>query len=438
MSGSLGPARSWPAPERLGAFDEAARRFVPSGPRPPLGAEGVRFLLEELRRAEARADASAGAARVGVSASFMEAAGAFLAVLLIDAHGGQHAARRGQHRVLVGRGGSVDPFAIVEGVLDADAPAQALATSLRRAEDEAADRSAPARAVAAFLDGLARIGFDPERVVVARFDRVLELDLPGGRVEVDLERLVPLADDPAALERGATRVLGLLPGVRLEHAPRALHWEEAAPRLVPRILGPASKVPRDELYLRPLPFAPEGTLGLGLQLHYPGRARFLRADEVADLGEERSLLRAGANLAASTVGARLTELIPGLWAARSAEGVAASWVLLPSFGARLRALLGSAVQVAVPHRDLLLAASADVSELGPIAAREAAKAPHAISPQPFALGEAPLDVGLVSTPQGLGNQRSLPPAPRPAAPFERETETVAAAVRPPGVARKKR
>lgn len=405
----------WPSPERLGPFLAAARRLVPPGQRPPLGADGVRYLLEEVRRVRARQRdedtpgfVPAGEGGPDTAARFVESAGAYLAVLLIEAHDGRHAARRGQHRVLIGEGGSVDPFAVATTLLESETPARALAAALRDAEDEAAGLTSESRVVIAFLAELTRAGLEPRKVVRARCDRWLELDLELGRVEVDLQRLLPLADDGAALRRGAARVVGLLPGVKMSPGERELRWEDAAPRLLPRLIGPASKLPVDEVYARALPLGEE--LRMGLQLHYPGRARFLRADEVGALGEERSLLRAGANLAATLAGARFTEIMPGLWAARSGDGVAAAWVLLPSFGARLRSLLGAEVHVAVPHRDLVLASSADVPELGPLAEREAAKAPHAISGRPFALASAPLDVGLVATPSGLRSRSSLPPA----------------------------
>ena len=135
-------------------------------------------------------------------------------------------------------------------------------------------------------------------------------------------------------------------------------------------------------------------LYLALLLDYAGRSRFLRSDEVKgwSLEEEEIIKRAVNNLAARSGSARFTKerhaeatIVVG----QSRDGWDASRLVLPGLYEVLAEQLQPPFVVSAPHRDELLACSGgdpvSIAALRKRASDNAARAPHAVSPEVFHL-----------------------------------------------------
>lgn len=355
--------------ERAGPFAGAAQRM---GAAPPRGPAGVRALVAAL---DAFLDDEA-----ADEDAFLARAGAYFACLLVDALGGTHVAARDGHRVQLGTHALFDPFSVIDDAIEAglagEEPAEVIAAALLRAEADARDEGAEARAQRALL---AALGARPARRVVRGIGWAAQLD---DGSELALERLAPLVDDDAALARGAASLVALLPG----GSPTALGWKEAAPRLRPRLVGGAF-VTELGAKAEALAFAPLAPgLYVAHQLAYDGRARFVRQAEwtrwesAAGAGAVRT--QALANLA---LRAPVWVLEHGLLHARTGDGLDGTRLLLPGLAAQIRAQLGAGPHLlAAPHRDLLLAAPPSAREsLAAHAGDAFARAPHGISPRVY-------------------------------------------------------
>ncbi len=377
--------------DACGALVDASKRLA--GPPFPRGSDGVRALAGLLA-----AQADDERAEEPSDRAFIESAGALLGLLLVDHAGSGALSRRGDAvRVRVGLRGFVDPFAIIEGALDADRPRQALAAALTLAEAEARGDGPFARVLRAVEGRLAEVRTD--LAVRERFEALLVLE---DGTELDLRRIVDATRDQrlSAVEAAAQKLVSMIPGgpASADGESDAARWQEARDRVLPRLVpadftaGPGTPA----LALAPLALTsgePSG-IAVALVLPYSQRARYVRADEPA--AWERSPLevreRALANLAARSGKARFTRTdTPSgpLVVARTGDGLDAARLLLPGLLEVLAAELGAPCAVAVPHRDTLLACGAnDVLAVGALTARardDAARAPHRISDAVFVL-----------------------------------------------------
>ena len=169
-------------------------------------------------------------------------------------------------------------------------------------------------------------------------------------------------------------------------------WDEARAILLPRLVASA--------FVEELHGAHPASTGrifsrslcpgieLALVLAYEGRARYVRTDEVSawqDL-EDAVVAQAVENLASRSGRARFASVDTDhgrLVVARSGDGLDAARLLLPGLSSVLGSALPGPHAVAVPHRDTLLACSADdahaVAFLRQRAEDDAARAPHRIS-----------------------------------------------------------
>ena len=208
-----------------GRLVPAARDFLLSQP-PPLpekGASGMRWLAAQLEDFVDRDSDGVQDDR------FVEGAGALLGLLLIDHLGGRTHERDGCHRVQLGRFGWFDPFGAIQEVLDAEDPRSCLSGYLSVAEREADSNGPVSRVVRVFADELSRAR--PDLDIESQFE--LTVDLNNG-ASVDLARLERVArdQDDAAARQAARRIISMLPGGETQEA---TPWEEAAPRLLPRL-----------------------------------------------------------------------------------------------------------------------------------------------------------------------------------------------------------
>jgi uncharacterized protein YtpQ (UPF0354 family) len=232
------------------------------------------------------------------------------------------------------------------------------------------------------------------------FECTLKLRLreSGEPVEVDLKRAVDTTRDQGAdaVERVTQRLLSMLPGapeVRLERA-------ELEARLMPRLVR--TDTVRDlsssgKHLLASRPFTDD--LSIALLLEYEGRARYVRGDELeaAGMGFGDALSLARKNLAARSERARIvrSDTPHGpLFVARTGDGRDSARVLLATLYAELRARLGPAIAVGIPHRDTFMACPAENSALlGALSQRvrdDAQRAPHRLSERLYLLSEAGL------------------------------------------------
>ncbi|MFW5875408.1 MAG: hypothetical protein ACOCXM_01600 [Myxococcota bacterium] len=321
---------------------------------------------------------------------FVEGAGALLALLLLDhLQEGAHCERDGHHRVRLGRRGTLDPFAAVEAILDAENVHRELARWVREAEDEARGDGPVARVVLAFEQAL-RLG-RPERSLHSQFERQVVLD---DGTEVDLDRLARVAEtaDASALHHAAERLVALLPGGGEGGA--GLPFETVRERLLPRLV--------DDAFLSGLGEGASGlcTVGVGHDVHvalivaFERRARFVRRDELdawslAPGDARRLALRNLADRSGRARFARLDTPHGPLLVARTGDGHDAARLLLPGLYDVLSAEAEPPLVAAVPHRDILMATSARdgaaVRDLTERAAEAAARAPHRISAHLFAV-----------------------------------------------------
>ncbi len=387
-----------------GELVAAAQRFAPSPF--PRGAEGVRALAAHLSTHldDEHADDAEDRA-------FVEGAGALLGLLLVD-HAGSGAlvVKEGRARVRLSERGFVDPFAIMEGCLDADRPREALRRAIALAESESRGKGPFSRVLTAIEESLAETR--PDLRVAERFEAWLRLE---DGTELDLRRLVDATREQsdAAARAAARKFVTMIPGTASGAAERADDaWESLRTRILPRLVpanfsaGPGA--PR--VLLAPLPArraqTPLETLAVAIVVPESGRARYLRADEPAlhERDVPSVLAQAIANLAARSHTARFarveTDAGP-LIVARTGDGLDAARLLLPGLYAVLAAELGPGCAVAVPHRDTLLACAATsraaLAALGARAREDAARAPHRISDMLFSLDEtglAPLSPGI--------------------------------------------
>lgn len=364
--------------ERGGPFVQEAARFCAwrRAPSPlPRGAAAVRWLADAI-------DAIAHDTRAtdADDASFVEGAGAFLAVLLVDHLGGRHAARRGEHRVLLGEDGFFDPFGAIDAILDADDTDAELFERLRAAEAETRGDGPVARVVAAFRRVLAEDR--PELGIRARFGLELELT---DEIEVDLHRLAELGEHSDVLEGAARRLVGLLPGGAGELA--IVPWAEAEARLLPRLVGPklldGLGQRSDGIWLSPFGH----DVQVALQLRFEGRARYVRRDEEARWREEGAEPFATALLAlALRPPAKLVTLEEErVVVARTGDGLDSARVLLPNLRDELVETLGPGTLVGVPHRDTFVAGT-DRARVARHVRESFARAPHGISEALFRIG----------------------------------------------------
>ncbi len=368
----------------LNALDDVGGRLVPTArafvdsQRPPLpgtGAPGIRWLAAQLEDFVDRDSDGADDDR------FVEGAGALLGLLLIDHLGGRTRERGGCHRVQLGRFGWFDPFGAIQEALDAEDPRGCLSEYLSVAEREAAENGPVSRVVRVFADALGRAR--PDLDIESQFE--LTVDLNNG-ASVDLARLERVArdqNDDAATE-AARRIISMLPGA---HAQEETPWNEAATRLLPRLVS--------EKFLASLPS--EQTLyvdfigddvHLALQLQYGTRARYVRCAEVDSWALERAAARQQAleNLTAKSRSLRLERVTDEILRVRQGDGLDGARLLLPDLAARLARLGPDTWIAAAPHRDvLLLARRPALEELSNCAKDAVQRAPHPISASLFAI-----------------------------------------------------
>jgi hypothetical protein len=359
---------------------------------PPRGVAGLGALTRLIGRA--RAEQHDGEhARV-----FLEGAGAYLALLLLDhLPDAAHTARDGEHRLRLGDSGCFDPFAAVAHALDAEDAPRTLLEEVQLAEAEAHGRGPTARVVSAIRRALSTL---PEARVAERFDRRVWVDLPDERVELDLTRVIEITqDEPAEVLDAAVRRLcaSLLlrdeQGEKLAAEGGVLAWAAARGSLYPRLVGPR--------FIESLAAGPAelqltrigSEVWDAMVLRSKQRARFVRAAEWhAWSGQAVPRTQALQNLARSSEHARFLQhdtRYGRLISAQTRDGLDAARLLLPGLYELLAASLGERVLVAIPHRDTLLACSEQplqlVAEFERRVAAAMSSTPHAISARPFRL-----------------------------------------------------
>lgn len=327
---------------------------------------------------------------------FVEGAGALLGLVLVDALGGagHTPTREGGHRVQIGERGFFDPFQAIEDALDDDDPRAALARAIRRAEAESRGEGPSSRVGARFERALeAR---RPDLGVRERLERYVRLD---GGIEVDLGRVIDATrdGDVSAVDQAVAKLVGMLPGGA---GSASMPWDEAAPLLVPRLVGSAfvAELSAKEGAAHGLALFPFGHgVHVALLLAYEDRARYLRAAEVASFPRppDEVLARAIQNLASRSLRARFARIDTDsgpMIVARSGDGLDAARLLLPSLHDVLAPELGSPFVAAIPHRDTLIACAEQpeplVASLAARARDDAARAPHAITKELFYVAEA--------------------------------------------------
>jgi hypothetical protein len=375
---------------RSGPLLHAATLFTAShglDPDPPRGVAGLGELSRLIRRARTHLTTDE------QTREFLEGAGAYLALLLLDHwQDACHTSHAGSHRLRLGPCGTFDPFAAVEHALDAEDAKRTLLAELKLAEREAEGRSPTARVVAEVRRVLAD---RPEARVLDHFDRTLWLEMHGARIEVDLGRIVDVTRDESeeVLRSAVSRLCASIGG----DADRSseLPWSVARNLIFPRLVGPsfASALPANSggLYLQPVGTAVWETLVVKTR----ERARYVRRPELAEWAKEGASPRAQAlhNLARASERARFLEhdtAYGPMVIAQTRDGLDAARLLLPGLGALLSQTLGSPFLVAVPHRDTLIAAPCEPPELVDELKRRVGAAfrgaPHAISEQLWKMG----------------------------------------------------
>lgn len=349
---------------------------------PPRGVAGLGELSRLIHRARTRLSSDE------ESREFLEGAGAYLALLLLDHwRDASHTSHAGSHRLRLGECGTFDPFAAVAHAFDAEDTKRTLLAELKLAENEAEGVSPTARVVAEVRRALRERS---DARVTGHFDRTLWIEVSGNRIEVDLGRIVEVTRDEsdAVLRSAVSRLCASFAG----DAGRSseLPWSAARTLIVPRLVGPsfASAVPSEstDLYLQQLGSEVWETLVLKTR----ERARYVRRSELADWSKDGASPRSQAlqNLARASERARFLQhdtLHGPLVIAESRDGLDAARLLLPGLHALLSGVLGSPFLAAVPHRDTLIAGPCEpaplVEELKRRVRSAAARAPHAISAQ---------------------------------------------------------
>jgi hypothetical protein len=370
-------ASGWIAPlaARAGPLLAAAEAFMARYGALPPGPAGLRGLCDALERATP--------ADEDQERQLVEGAGAMLGLLLL-AHvdEGRHRARDGQHRLQLGARGFFDPFAAIDAALAADDLRGELARQVARAEAEAAGGGTVARAALAFERSLARTR--PDLSIQDQFERTLTLS---DGAEIALDRVARVADggDAPSLASAAERLVSLLPGS--PDAPAALPFEEVCDVLLPRLVPEGFLADLGDPW--PLCTAPLGhDVHVALVAVMGDRARYIRTDEVRAWGMTpgEARRRAVRNLATRSAQATLArgDMPEGpLVAARTGDGLDAARLVLPGLYGVLAAELSPPILAAVPHRDTLLATTAQqpaaVAALRQRATDARDRAPHGIS-----------------------------------------------------------
>jgi uncharacterized protein YtpQ (UPF0354 family) len=325
---------------------------------------------------------------------FVEGAGAFLGVILIDHFAGAvHRTRAGKHRVQLGAHGYFDPFAAIERALEAEDPRATLTSELHEAEAEYRSEG-PISRVVRVLDTRLRES-RPELSIADQFDVDLALEhaTSGERLEVDLRRAVDATRDqaPAAVEQVVSRLLSMLPGPNDADTSLLTQQAQLLPRLCREdVVRDLSQSGRTLLWSLPLVHG----LVLTLQVESEGRARYVRDSEVRAAGFSDSAARALAleNLTQRSERVRIvrtdTEHGP-IYLTRTGDGRDSARVLLPMLYSALCERVGGRACVGIPHRDAFYACASDqpalVRELAARVAHDAARAPHRLSEQLFVL-----------------------------------------------------
>ncbi|HKP62090.1 MAG TPA: hypothetical protein VJV78_35405 [Polyangiales bacterium] len=367
---------------RSGPLLQAASLFTANHglePDPPRGVSGLGELSRLIRRARRHVQDDE-EARV-----FLEGAGAYLALLLLDHfRDASHTSHAGAHRLRLGECGTFDPFAAVAHALDAEDIQRTLLEQLRLAEHEAQGVSPTARVVAEVRRALRE---RPGVRIGEHFDRKLWIELEGTRIELDLGRIVEVTrDESDSILRSA--VEKLCASLHGEARSSQLPWQAVRSIIFPRLVGPSfvEALPAEtaDLHLQRLGSEVWETLVLKTR----ERARYVRRAEVTDWSKDGAAPRAQAlqNLARASERARFlqhdTRHGPIVMGA-SRDGLDAARLLLPGLHSLLAGPLGTPFVVAVPHRDALLACPQqprDVVEELARRVRSAAKAaPHPIS-----------------------------------------------------------
>jgi uncharacterized protein YtpQ (UPF0354 family) len=328
-------------------------------------------------------------------ARFVEAAGAMLALLLLDHIGdGEQRSRDGKHRVKLGAFGFFDPFTTLTGAIEAKNPARYLRDCVEFAEREARGEGPVSRVVKAFARVLEEER--PDMRIVDQFDARLWLasEAQGEEaIEVDLHRAVIATSDQrdSAVDQAVSKIAAMLPGGAYADG---IPWDEAKTCLVPRIVASTFAPPSGSLdALATTSWI--GGLRIALLLSFEGRSRFVRRNELDKWGVsfDDALRAALVVLAARSAGARWvhTETPDGtLVIAKSGDGLDAARVLLPAVYDVLSAALGRDVLIGLPHRDTLYACAGGSEDLERTlrakVADDSARAPHRISEALFALG----------------------------------------------------
>lgn len=362
-----------------GPLVPAALDFVRSRncPSPSRGVSGVRWLAGELDRYVEQEDGD------GLEDDrFVEGAGAFLGLLLIEHLGGRTRMRDGMHRVQVGQFGWFDPFEAIHDALDAEEPRRSLAQSMAVAESEAAGHGAVSGVVRLFAETLQ--SERPDLAIRSQF--ALTLDLSSG-ASVDLARLEQIAQgqDHGAAVQGARRLISMLPDAS---GPRFTDWDEAVERIFPRLISErfVRSLPAEQaLYLEPL----GADVYVALQLRYDTRARFIPRAEIDSwgVGHEAAKERALSNLSACSDALRVEPAADCILRVRRGDGLDGARLLLRDLETRLPRIDRPHVWLAAaPHRDELLIAPSHAGERLVALSKDAAdRAPHPISPALFAI-----------------------------------------------------
>lgn len=356
-------------------------------PDPPRGVAGLGELSRLIRGARASLESDE------QTREFLEGAGAYLALLLLDHwQDASHTSHAGSHRLRLGSCGTFDPFAAVAHALDAEDAKRTLLAELQLAEREAEGVSPTARVVAEVRRALAD---RPEARVTGHFDRTLWVEMHGARIEVDLGRIVEVTrgESEDLLRSAVSRLCASIGG----DAGRSseLPWSVARNLLFPRLVGPsfASALPADsaDLYLRSIGTDVWETLVVKTR----ERARYVRRLELEEWAKEGAVPREQAlhNLARASERARFLEHDTPhgpMVIAQSRDGLDAARLMLPGLHELLSRTLGSPFLVAVPHRDTLIAAPCEPVELVDELKRRVGAAfrdaPHAISEQLWKMG----------------------------------------------------
>lgn len=394
---SAGPAGDWlrELAPRGGPLLPAALAFIDwkCGGALPKGPDGIAQLAVVVDDFAHDADAPE-----EDDARFLDGAGSLLAHLLVEHLGGlghrqrEDEGRPVEHRIALGGRGFFDPFGAIDAALDADDPRAELRRRVAEAEAEARGVGPVSRVVTAFEEILRTRR--PELLIVEQFGYGLSL---GDGIDVDLGRAAAATSDQDedAVLVACAKLVSMLPGGD-DDSTGLTTWQEAQRRLLPRLVARSfvqelHERERGRLWCQDL--GPD--VVMTLLLSYPGRSRYVRADEVECWGVPDSVLEETwlARLAARSEQARFARVDTqggAMVIARTGDGLDSARLLLPTLWGVLVEELSPPILAAVPHRDTLLAVSATepsmVTALRARAEDDYRRAPHGISAQLFEVG----------------------------------------------------